>query len=99
MPIHAEGLDECRFIDGEGNVLDLAETPFVLMPDPKARDTAGPCALRIVTRGRQGYFPTEVEIDGWEEADRACDAANAQMGWTPEEVDQIILPSMNGGTA
>jgi len=35
----------------------------------------------------------------WDEAERACDAANARMGWTPEEVDRIILYSMAGGTA
>lgn len=99
MRITAEELDERRFIDEDGNLLDPAETPFVLMPDPKAREAGGPCPLWIVTRGGQGYFPTEIEMENWNEAEKACDAANARMGWTRDEADRIILASMGGGTA
>ena len=72
---------------------------FVLMPDPKARDTADPCRIWIVTKGGQGYLPTEAMMANWEEAERACDAANSRMGWSREDVDRTILASMSGGTA
>ena len=45
MPIGADDLDETGFIDEDGNLLDPAATPFVLMPDPKGHDTTGPCRL------------------------------------------------------
>ena len=99
MPIGADDLDETRFIDEDGNLLDPAATPFVVMPDPKARETAEPCQLWIVTKGGQGYLPTEVKMQNWGEAERACDAANSRMGWSREDVDRIILASMSGGTA
>ena len=97
--ITAGELDERRFMDDEGNILDPLVTPFVLMPDPGACGSGRPCRLWIVTKGALGYCPTEVEMASWDEAERACDAANARMGWTPEEVDRIILYSMAGGTA
>ena len=99
MPIGVDDLDETRFVDEDGNLLDPAATPFVLMPDPKARDTPGPCRIWIVTKGGQGYLPTEATMENWEEAERACDAANSRMGWSREDVDWIILASMSGGTA
>ena len=99
MPIGAGGLDETGFIDEDGNLPDPAATPFVLMPDPKTRDTAGPCQIWIVTKGGQGYLPTEAMMANWGEADRACDAANSRMGWSREDADRIILASMSGGTA
>ena len=98
MPIAPEDLDEGRFIDDDGNLLDPAATPFVLMPDPKSRDRAGPCRLWIVIEGGQGYHPTELEMESWQEAERACDDANFRMGWSREEADRIILASMSGGT-
>lgn len=99
MPIAADDLDEARFIDEDGNLLDPAATPFVLMPDPKARDAGGACRIWIVTKGGQGYLPTEATMENWEEAEKACDAANSRMGWSREDVDRIILASMSGGTA
>ncbi len=99
MPIGADDLDETMFIDEDGNLLDPAVTPFVLMPDPKARKAGGACQIWIVTEGGQGYLPTELMMENWEEAERACDAANSRMGWSPDDVDRIILASMSGGTA
>ena len=52
-----------------------------------------------MTEGGQGYLPTEEEMENWEEAERACEAANFRMGWSREDVDRIILASMSGGTA
>ena len=46
-----------------------------------------------------GYHPTQLEMATYDEADRACDAYNAQMGWTREQADRIILASMGGGEA
>ena len=80
-------------------VLDPAITHCVLMPDPKVRETNRPCQLRIVTRDDAGYLPSDVEMGSYDEAERACDAANARMGWTRAEVDRIVLASMGGGTA
>ena len=97
--ITAEDLDDCMFVDADGNVLDPAFTPYVLMPDPKVRRTDSPCQLWIVTRDDTGYLPSEVEMGSFDEAERACDAANARMGWTREEADRIIPASMRGGTA
>jgi len=99
MPIGADDPDESRFIDEYGNLLDPAATPFVLMPDPKARDTAGPCQIWIVTKGGLGNLPTEATMENWEDAERACDAANFRMGWSREDADRIILASVSGGTA
>ena len=45
------------------------------------------------------YHPTQLEMAIYDEADRACDAYNAQIGWTREEADRIILASMGGGEA
>ena len=98
-PVAAGDLDESGFVDEDGNLLDPAATPFVPMPDPKARDTAGPCRIWIVTEGGQGYLPTEATMENWEEAQRACDAANSRMGRSPDDVGRIILASMIGGTA
>ena len=88
--IAAEDLDDCMFVDADGNVLDPAVTPYVLTPDPKVRRADGP-----------GHLPLEVEVEmePFDEAERACDAANARMGWTREEADRVILASMGGGTA
>ena len=97
--ITAEDLDDCMFVDADGNVLDPAITPYLLMPDPKVRETDRPCHLWIVTTDDVGYLPSEAEIGSFHEAERACDAANARMGWTREEADRIILTSMGGGTA
>lgn len=55
--ITAEELDERRFMDDEGNVLDPLVTPFVLMPDPGACGSGRPCRLWIVTKGALGYLP------------------------------------------
>ena len=99
--IAAEDLDDCMFVDADGNVLDPAVTPYVLTPDPKVRRADGPCRLWIVTRDDPGHLPLEVEVEmePFDEAERACDAANARMGWTREEADRVILASMGGGTA
>ena len=97
--ITAEDLDDCMFVDADGNVLDPAITPYVLIPDPKVCETDRPCQLWIVTTDDAGYLPSEVEMGSFDEAERACDAANARMGWTREEADRIILASMGGGTA
>ena len=97
--ITAVDLDDCIFVDAGGNALDPAVTPYLLMPDPKVHDTDSPCQLWIVNRDDAGYLPSEVEMRSFDEAERACDTANARMGWTREEADGIILASMGGGTA
>ena len=99
MPIGADDLDESRFIDEDGNLLDPAATPFALMPAPKARDTPCPCRIWIVTKGGQGYRPTEATMENWEEAQGACDAANSRMEWSRNHAGRIILACMSGGTA
>ena len=38
-------------------------------------------------------------MGSFDEAERACDAANARMGWTREETDRIILAPIAGVTA
>ena len=97
--ITAEDLDDCMIIDADGNVLEPTVTPYVLMHDTKVHDTDRPCQLWIVARDDSGYLPSQVEMGSLDEAERACDAANARMGWTREEADRIILASMGGGTA
>ena len=97
--ITAEDLDDYMFVDADGNMFDPALTVYVLMPDPKVRRTDDPCRLWIVTRDDVGYLPSEVEMGSFDKAERACDAANARMGWTREEVDRIFLASMGGGAA
>ena len=97
--ITAEDLDDSMFVDADGNMLDPAITRYVLMPDPRVRETDRPCQLWIVTTDDVGYLPSEVEMGSFDEAERACDAVNARMGWTREEADRIILASMGGGTA
>ena len=97
--INAKDLDDCMFVDADGNVLDPAVTPYVLMADPKEFGTNDPCQLWIVTTDDAGYLPAEVEMDNFDKAEKACDAANARLGWTREEADRIILASMGGGTA
>ena len=92
-------LDDCIFFEADGNVLDPAVTPYVLMPDPKVRQTDNPCQLRIVTKDDASYLPSEVEMGSFDEAERPCGAANARMGWPLEEADGIILAPMGGGTA
>ena len=96
--ITAEDLNDCMFVDAAGNVLDPAITPYVLMPDPKVRETDRPCQLWIVTRDDADYLPSEVEMGSFDEAERACDTDNACIGWTREEAHRIILASMGGGT-
>ena len=96
--ITAEDLDDCMFVDSDGNVVDPAVTYYVFMPDPKVRQTDSPCQLWIVTRDGVGYLPLKVDMGSFNEAERACDTANARMGWTREEADGIILASMGGGT-
>ena len=39
MRLTAEDLADCRYVDTNGNVLNPAITPCVLMPDPKVRET------------------------------------------------------------
>ena len=95
--ITAEGLDDCMFVEVDGNVLDPAVTPYVL--DPKVHDTDRPRQLWIVTRDDPGYLPSKVQMGSIIEAERACDAAYARMGWAREEADRIVLSSMGGGTA
>ena len=99
MRITTEDLDDCMFVDADGHVLDPAITPYVLMSDPKVRETDRSCQLWIVTKDDAGYLPSEVEMGNFEEAERACDALNARMGWTRDEADRIILTSTSGGTA
>ena len=91
MLIAADDLDECRFVDEDGNLLHPVATPFILMPDPKARDAAGPCQLWIVTKGGQAYLPSEVEIENWEEAEGACDAANSRVGRTRRRAGVFVV--------
>ena len=86
-------------VDTNGNVLDPVITPYVLMPDPKVHETDRPRQLSIVTRHDAGYLPSDVGMGSFDEAERTCDAANARMGWSREEVDRIVLPSRGGGTA
>ena len=93
----AEELCECSFIEEDGTLHDPGSNPYVPMPDPKVRD--GPCPIWIVPAEGLGYFPTEVGIASWEEAEKACDAANIQIGWSLYKVDLIILASMGGGTS
>ena len=97
--ITAEGLDDCMFVDVDGNVLHPAVTPYVLMHDPKVHDTDRPHQLWFVTRDDPGYLPSKFQMESIIEAERACDVANARMGWTREEADRIVLASMGGGTA
>ena len=53
--ITAENLDERIFVDAEGNVLDPAFNPYVLMPDPKERETDGPCQLWVAERHNSDF--------------------------------------------
>ena len=55
--ITTEDLDDCMFGDADGNVLDPAITPYVLMPGPKVRDTDRRCQLWIVTKDDPAIFP------------------------------------------
>ena len=85
-------------MDDHGNVLDPLTDPHVLMPHPQARRNPGPCLICIVMNdGQTGYHPIEIEMASFEEAERACDAANARMGWTQQE--RIIVTSVGGGLA
>ena len=87
-------------MDDDGNVLDPQPTPDVLMPHPQASRNPDPCLLCIVMNaGHSGYHPTELEMASFEEAEQACNAFNAQLGWTPEDVERIIVASMGGGLA
>ena len=97
--ISAEDHGDCMFVDAEGNGPKPAVTPYVLMPDPKVRETDDPCQLWIVTSDDAGYLPSEVEMGSFDEAERACDAANVRMSWTREEADRIIPSLIGGGTA
>ena len=98
--ITASELLNARFIGEDGEVLEPDATPHILMPHPRANRTRGPCSLCIVMNDAHGgYHPTELEMATYDEADRACAAYNAQMGWTREEADRIILASMGGGEA
>ena len=87
------------FVDADGEVLDPKTTPYVLMPRPGAHRTSAPCELCIARRDQSGYYPLDLEMPSFDEAEAACDAVNTRMDWTPEEVDRIILASMGGGTA
>ena len=72
--VTAEELDDGMFVDADGNVVDPAITPIVLMPDPKLRRTVGPWQLWIVTTDEAGSLPSEVEMGSFYEAEEACDA-------------------------
>lgn len=93
-----EDLDDCKFVDADGNVLAPAVTPYVLMPNAKVRQTDSPCQLWIVTRDDGGYLPSEMEMGTFDEAERACDAADARMAWTREEAGGFVLALMGRGT-
>ena len=41
--ITTEEFDDCMFVNANGNVLDITITPYVLLPDPKALRSGGPC--------------------------------------------------------
>ena len=97
--ITTDELLEMIFVDDDGEVLDPETTPYVLMPHPGARPTSRPCELCIARKDQSGYNPLDLEMPSFDEARAACDAVNAQMNWTPEEADRIILASMGGGTA
>ena len=97
--VTAEELDDGMFVDADGNVVDPAITPIVLMPDPKLRRTVGPWQLWIVTTDEAGSLPSEEEMGSFYEAEEACDAANARMGWIREEAGRVILASIVCGTA
>ena len=89
-----------RFMDDDGNVLDPLTNPHVLMPHPQAHPNSGPCLICLVIGdGQPGYHPTELQMASFEEAEPACDAANARMGWTPQDVERVIVTSMGGGLA
>ena len=97
--ITAEQLGEITFLDNDDHVVDPDTTPYVLMPHPKQPRKGRPCEVCIVTKGDLGYVLLDLELDSREEAERACRAVNARMGWTEEDVDRIILASMGGAIA
>ena len=99
VPTTAEDLDNCMLVDADANVLAPAITPYVIMPDSKVRETDGPCQPWIVTRDDAGYLPSEVDVGSFDEAERACDAADARMGSSREEAHRIILAPIAGGAA
>ena len=47
-----------------------------------------------MNNAHSGYHPAQLEMATYDEADRACAAYNAPMGWTREEADRIILASI-----
>ena len=97
--IIAENIDGYMFVGTDWNVLDPAITPYVLMTDRNVPEIHRPCQLWTVTRGDGGHLLSEAVMGSFDEAERTCDAANARMGGTREEVDRIMLASMGGGTA
>ena len=60
-------------------MLDAAATPFVLKSDPETCEQGGPSPLWLVTKNGLRYLPTELEMDSFDEAERACDAANLRV--------------------
>ncbi len=90
----AEKLCKCSFIEEDGTLYDSVSNPHVLMPAPEVREGSRP--IRIVPAEGPGYFPTKMEMDSWEEVQKACDALNIQMGCSLDRVERIILASMGG---
>ena len=72
--ITAEGLADCMFVDVDGNVLDPAVTPYVLMHDPKVHDTDRPLHALDLSASCSGCGVSEHV--GWDREDlwmgRAC---------------------------
>ena len=97
--VTVEELCEFIFVDDDGTVLDPGVDAYVLTPDPKARRRGGPCHIWLVSGGCAGDCPTGLEMESWKEAEEGCDAANAQLGRSPEEADRIILACMAGGAS
>ena len=99
MRITAGDIDAYMLVGTVGIVFDPAITPYLLMPARSVRDTDGPCWLWLVTRDDASNLPSEAVMGSFDEVERTCDAANAVMGCTREEVNRIILASLGSGTA